>query len=414
VSRRTAARLGWSLFGLSVLLLVPAAVLNLRRPQVSELWYTTGELLGDMVLVVFGWFGALIVSRRPNHSIGWLLCAFGLTGGLGAFATEYAIYGLVSHPGALPGAAVLAWATSCEVAVRLALLAALLLLFPSGRPPSPRWWLVLWLVGIANTLVLIGTLPRWALRGVVLLQTNGPEFSGVLAQLANLGFQAALVAVLAAGVSLLVRFRRAGGDERQQLKWLLFAVVIVVLGVPLLSVAPIPIHPSELAVDIVVSLLVSLIPVAVGLAVLKFRLYDIDRLISRTLAYGLLTVILGLGYAAGSLVFVLVAGTGADPPSWLVAAATLAAAAIFRPARRRIQTAVDRRFNRRKYNSAQTIQAFSTRLRDQIDLDTLSTELLAVVDQTMQPTRASLWLRPSAAGSSSTARSEARPTTWSY
>jgi hypothetical protein len=221
VSKRAAARLGWSLFGLSVLLVVPAAVLNLRRPQVSDLWYTTGELLGDMVLVVFGWFGALIVSRRPNHSIGWLLCVFGVTGGLGAFASEYAIYGLVSHPGALPGAAVLAWATSGEIAVRLALLAALLLLFPSGRPPSPRWWWVLWLAGIANTLVLIGTLPKWSLRGVALLQTNGPELSGALTQLANAGFQAALVAILAAGVSLLVRFRRASGDERQQLKWLL-------------------------------------------------------------------------------------------------------------------------------------------------------------------------------------------------
>ena len=414
MSRRTAARLGWSLFGLSLLLLVPAAVLNLGRPQVSDLWYTTGELLGDVLLVVFGWFGARIVSRRPNHAIGWLLCAFGLTGGLSAFASEYAVYGLVSHPGALSGAAILAWATSGEIAVKLALLAALLLLFPTGRPPSPRWWWVLWLAGIANTLVLTRMLPRWSLRGVALLQTNGPELSGVLTQLANLGFQAALVAVLAAGVSLLVRFRRARGDERQQLKWLLFAVVVVVLGVPLLSVAPIPIHPSELAVDIVVSVLVSLIPVAVGLAVLKFRLYDLDRLISRTLAYGLLTVILGLCYAAGSLVFVLVAGTGADPPSWLVAAATLAAAAVFRPARRRIQAAVDRRFNRRKYNSAQTIQTFSTRLRDQIDLDTLSTELLAVADQTMEPTRVSLWLRPSASGSSSTARSEARPTTWSY
>jgi hypothetical protein len=173
-------------------------------------------------------------------------------------------------------------------------------------------------------------------------------------------------------------------------------------------------YSSELAGDVSVSLLIAPVPLAVGLAILRFRLYDIDRLINRTVVYGLLTVILGLCYAAGSLVFVLVAGTGADPPSWLVAAATLAAAAIFRPARRRIQAAVDRRFNRRKYNSAQTIQAFSTRLRDQIDLGTLSTELLAVVDQTMQPTRVSLWLLPSTSGSSSTARSEARPTTWSY
>jgi hypothetical protein len=412
VSRRTAARLGWSLLGLSALLLAGAFVLNLRRPQSAGLNRTTGELLGQLVFVLFGWFGALIVSRRPSHPIGWLLCAFGLANGLAAFAAEYAIYGLVSTPGAAPGAGALAWVTSWLFAVNLALLTALLLLFPSGRPPSPRWRWVLWLASVGNGLVVIGALALWPLRGAVLLQTDGPEPAGILAELGNVGFWAALAALLAAGASLVVRFRRARGVERQQLKWLLYAVVIAILGTPLLSLAPS--RTPELAVDLASALLIALIPVAVGLAILRYRLYDIDRLISRTLVYGLLTVILGLGYAAGSLVFVLVAGTGADPPSWLVAAATLAAAAIFRPARRRIQAAVDRRFNRRKYNSAQTIQAYSTRLRDQIDLDTLSTELLAVVDQTMQPTRISLWLRPSPPGSSGTARSEARPTPWAY
>jgi len=205
------------------------------------------------------------------------------------------------------------------------------------------------------------------------------------------------VAVLAAGVSLLVRFRRARGDERQQLKWLLFAVMIAVLGVPLLSVAPLPIHPSELAVDVVASLLVALIPVAVGQAVLKFRLYDIDRLISRTLAYGLLTAFLGLVYAGAVLVLGEVfGGIGGQPPSWGVAGVTLAVAGLFQPARRRIQQVVDRRFNRRKYNMAQTIEAFSSRLREQVDLDTLSTELLSVVEQTIQPATAPLWLRTSA------------------
>ena len=126
---------------------------------------------------------------------------------------------------------------------------------------------------------------------------------------------------------------------------------------------------------------------------LKYRLYDIDRIINRTLVYGLLTAVLGLCYVAGSLLFVLVAGAGSDPPSWLVAATTLSAAAVFRPARRRIQATVDRRFNRRRYHAARTIEAFS-RLRDEVDLDTLLVELLAAVDQTMEPTRASLWLRP--------------------
>jgi hypothetical protein len=412
VSRRTAARLGWSLFGLSVLLLGVAFVLNLGRPQHADLNRTTGELLGQLVFVLFGWFGALIVSRRPSHPIGWLLCAFGLANGLAAFAAEYAIYGLVSHPGAAPGAGALAWVTSWLFAVNLALLTALLLLFPSGRPPSPRWRWVLWLASVGNGLVIIGALALWPRRGAALLQTDGPAPAGVLAELGNAGFWAALAALLAAGASLVVRFRRARGVERQQLKWLLYAVVIAILGTPLLSLTPS--RTPELAVDLASALLIALIPVAVGLAILRYRLYDIDRLINRTMVYGLLTVILGLGYAAGSLVFVLVAGTGADPPSWLVAAATLAAATIFRPARRHIQAAVDRRFNRRKYNSAQTIQAYSTRLRDQIDLDTLSTELLAVVDQTMEPTRVSVWLRPSPPGASGTAPSRARPTTWTY
>jgi uncharacterized membrane protein YbhN (UPF0104 family) len=158
-----------------------------------------------------------------------------------------------------------------------------------------------------------------------------------------------------------------------------------------------------------------LVPISVGVAILRYRLYEIDRIINRTLVYGLLTALLAAVYAAVVLVLgQLFGGLSAEPPSWAVAGATLAVAALFQPARRRIQQAVDRRFNRRKYNAAKTIQAYSVRLRDQLDLDTLSAELLAVVDQTMQPTRVSLWLRPSAHGSSGTPRSEARPTTWAY
>ncbi|HXQ55054.1 MAG TPA: hypothetical protein VOA19_04460, partial [Actinomycetes bacterium] len=148
--------------------------------------------------------------------------------------------------------------------------------------------------------------------------------------------------------------------------------------------------------------------------VLKYRLYDIDRLIRRTLVYGLLTVLLGAVYTAGVFGLGQLLNPVTGESALAVAASTLAVAALFQPARRRVQAVVDRRFNRRRYDAARTIEAFSTRLRDQIDLDTLSTELLAIVDQTTEPTRASLWLRPSASGSSSTARSEARPTTWSY
>jgi hypothetical protein len=159
---------------------------------------------------------------------------------------------------------------------------------------------------------------------------------------------------------------------------------------------------------------VSAVPTAIGVAVLRAGLYEIDRLLNRTLVYATLTAILGLGYTGAVLALGQLFGAGERTPSWAVAGATLAAAALFQPARRRIQKAVDRRFNRRKYNTAKTIEAFSARLRDQVDLDTLSTEVLAVVDQTMEPTRVSLWLRPSRHGSSGPTRGQTRPTTWAY
>jgi hypothetical protein len=223
-----------------------------------------------------------------------------------------------------------------------------------------------------------------------------------------------LVAVLAAVASLVVRFRRARGVERQQLKWVVYAVVMVGWFTLLLEAANL-IDRSELAADAMYALVIVLIPVPVGLAILRYRLYDIDRLINRTLVYGLLTALLAGIYAGAVLVLGQVfGGVGEDPPSWVVAGATLAVAALFQPARRRIQAIVDRRFNRHKYNAAQTIQAFSTRLREQVDLDTLSSELLAVVDHTMAPTRVSLWLRPPPPGSSAPARGKARPTTWAH
>jgi hypothetical protein len=212
-----------------------------------------------------------------------------------------------------------------------------------------------------------------------------PEQGAVGAVLVGLLFLAAV----AGCVSLVIRFRRARGEERQQLKWFAYAaalmVVLLLFGI---------IYPS--GSNLAAGLVIALLPVAAGIAILRYRLYDIDRIINRTLVYGLLTAILGLGYAGTVLVLGQLFGeVGANPPSWAVAGATLAVAAAFQPARRRIQAIVDRRFNRRRYDAAQTIAAFSARLRDEIDLDTLSAELLAVVNQTMQPTKASLWLRAS-------------------
>jgi hypothetical protein len=197
--------------------------------------------------------------------------------------------------------------------------------------------------------------------------------------------------MVAAVSSLVVRFRRSQGAERQQLKWVVYAGVLLLLTIPVGEYLPATIG------DALFGLIIAFLPVAAGIAILRYRLYDIDRLINRTLVYGLLTAILGLGYAGVVLLLgQLFGGVGGDPPSWAVAGATLAVAALFQPARRRIQAVVDRRFNRRKYDTAKTVEAFSARLRDEVDLDALSTELLAVADQTMQPTTASLWLRPAA------------------
>jgi hypothetical protein len=213
---------------------------------------------------------------------------------------------------------------------------------------------------------------------------------------------AALV-LAAAGVatagSLLARFRRAAGIERQQLKWLAYSGALAVVGL-LLFLVPRVIGAGtvpgllSLAGNALVAGGVLGIPVAVGIAILRYRLYEIDRIINRTLVYGVLTASLGVLYAGVVLgLGELFGGVGAEPPSWVVAGATLAVAVVFQPARRRLQAVVDRRFNRRRYHAARTIEAFTTRLRQQVDLDSLSAELLTVVEQTMEPTQVSLWLR---------------------
>ena len=233
------------------------------------------------------------------------------------------------------------------------------------------------------------------------------------------------LAIPAAAASLVIRFRRSRGQERQQLKWLAYAAALLalgILGIGLIGILeqlgwirPQITRPVAIVLGGVAILGVTGLPVTAGLAILKYRLYEIDRIINRTLVYGLLTALLAAVYAGLVLsIGQLSGGIGTEPPSWAVAVATLAVAALFQPARRNIQQAVDRRFNRRRYNTAKTIEAFAARLRDRVDLDTLSSELLTVVDQTMEPTQVSFWLRTSPPDSSDTPRIEARPTHWAY
>jgi hypothetical protein len=196
-----------------------------------------------------------------------------------------------------------------------------------------------------------------------------------------------LVAAVALG-SLVIRFRRSRGEERQQLKWFIYA------GALLLPTSVLATFVNNTVGNLIFGSPIVFVPVVAGIAILRYRLYDIDRLINRTLVYGLLTALLAGAYVGVVLVLGQVfGGVGGDPPSLVVAGATLVVASLFQPARRRIQQGVDRRFNRRKYNAAKTVEAFGLRLREEVDLDALSAELLAVADQTMPPTTASLWLR---------------------
>jgi hypothetical protein len=381
---------------------VPLSVANGKFEQDSSLL---------LAFAAFMAVGAVIVAHRPGNAVGWIFSAIGLLTATGVLATEYAAYVSRTRPGSPPGVVLAAWYTSWWWYPTLVLVLVFTpLLFPTGRLLSTRWRPVV-VVAAAGTAVIITlsalqpTLQNedHPVRNPIGLAGAPDPEEGALGALL---FGLLLLCSVAAVLSVVLRFRRSRGVERQQLKWFTYAAALMSLFLVLSDY----LLPQSVVVEVLYGLVIALVPVAAGVAVLRYRLYDIDRLVNRTLVYGALTALLGAVYAGAVLVLgLLFGGVGGNPPSWAVAGATLAVAALFQPARRRTQAVVDRRFNRRKYDAAETIQAFSTRLRDQIDLDTLSAELLAVVDQTMEPTRVSLWLRPSAHGPSATARSEARP-----
>jgi hypothetical protein len=415
VKQQTAARLAWSIWAATLALLAGALVLAAANQGTQGTRPRLADRLGlAFAFLCFATVGAFIASRRHASAVGWICCAIGLTISLAVAPIEYGHYALV-HPGSLPAAVTLAWPAMWAWYPALGLMATfLLLLFPTGQLPSRRWRPVAWAAGATITsmtlVAAVAPLPpddglptnplgiQQLARAWELTESIGALLLGALA--------------VASAASLVVRFGHARGEERQQLKWFTYAAggLVVVVAVP--AVTP---RLGNWVPNLVVAAALAAIPLAIGIAILRYRLYDIDRIINRTLVYGLLTAVLGGGYAGAVLVLgQLFGGVGTDPPSWVVAGATLAVAALFRPARHRIQQAVDLRFNRRKYHAAQTVQAFSTRLREQIDLDTLSAELLAVVDQTMEPTQISFWLRPAPPGFSGAPHSETRPTTWAY
>ena len=393
-SRRRPAGLAWGLWalamlGLALIVWLDQSLRQTGRPELIVLTSTAvAPMLGTLIVATVG---ALVASRRPAHPVGWLLLAFGLSlcaAGLTLAYTNDAVARADAQ-----AAALVAGYVPATIVTAMACSGFILLLTPTGKLPSPRWrW---WVAATAATPVLllaaVTLLPRPAGRHAQPLSSplDLQALDGGLLAAYVTAFAVVISAVVVAAASLVLRFRRARGVERQQLRWVALATVLVAVNAAV-DLAALALGAYWLA-PIVGGLNPPILSAAIGAAILRYRLYDLDRIISRTLAYGLLTLLLGLAYAA------VVLGLGRllpDSSSLAVAVATLAVAAVFQPARRRIQRLVDRRFNRRRHDAGRTIAAFSGRLRQEIDLDALTDELLDVAEQTMQPTQASLWLRP--------------------
>ena len=396
MSARIAARTAWSLCAFATLLVAISLVFSVLNRDVPDQgdYGSAFDAISVIALLAFPVVGAVVVARHPTNSIGWLFCVAGIPFGISGVAYGWGAYGLFAEPGALPGAEWGAWLGSWLFAPSLFAVPALLfVLFPDGKPPSRRWRPVVWLIlaGVGATTLgsalTPGRLTEPPFKGIE--NPAGVEAAGTAIEAVGFaGFVVLFVGILLGAVALAARFRRARGDERQQLKWFAaaggaFALVCAVAVSPWFE-------SSDTIGQLLILLAFAAIPIAAGVAILKYRLYDIDRVINRALVYGVLTATLAAGYLGCVLLAQLVIGAESG---LAVAVSTLAMAAVFRPARARIQAAVDRRFYRRRYDAALTLEAFGGRLREQIDLDALGADLRGVVRDTVQPAHVSLWLR---------------------
>ncbi len=392
MSPRAASWVAWLLGALTLVLVACAfalAVLN------DYGFWNVSFLFSEVPAALVG---ALIASRRPANLVGWLILGHALCFSLGEFTRQYALYGVLTEPGALPFARAMAWPPYWIWFPGVIVLFSLLpLYFPNGRLLSPRWRPVVWLVVFAAVLM----------SGIAAVQPNDYETPGIPNPLGietlqpyvdtlEAGMLLWLGLAIASGVSLVVRYRRSRGEERQQLKWFGYAVGLL-LSFSLLSAGE-QLFLWDLRSAVMETLFLIALSglwVSIAVAILRYRLYEIDVLINRTLVYGALTAMLALVYFGGvattQALFHALTGQGSQ---LAVVASTLAIAALFQPLRRHIQGFIDRRFYRRKYDAAKTLEAFSARLRDETDLDTLNNHLVRVVRDTMQPAHVSLWLRP--------------------
>ncbi len=399
MSARSAARIAWSIWALCVPLTTLGGLLSFLTASDRLGSGSSLAILFGVLTLTFPTVGALIASRRPENPIGWIFCAVSLSISIAIFAEGYAAYALHASSATLPGVPYAAWLSSWTGGPAALLAAAFLfLLFPTGTLPSRRWRLVAWTAAIASLLGALGLAfkpgPLEAHRSIDNpVGIGGGTLGGVMEVLGSAGAVALTLSVLLSGISLILRLHRARGVERQQLKWFVYAAVM--MGGPFPASF---LFPSGQADTIAWSLGIlgfMALPVATGIAILRYRLYDIDRIINRTLVYGSLTLLLAAAYFGGvvALQYVFRVLTGQES-TLAVVASTLAIAAMFGPLRRRVQGFVDKRFYRGKYDARQTLEAFNVRLRDETDLDALSDDLVRVARDTMQPEHASLWLRP--------------------
>ena len=401
MTRVRSAVLAWVLWGVAIAqllfsLLLSALSWGIDTPQNNR----PQGFLFILPIVAFPTVGAVVASRRPRHPVGWLFLGIGLLGGLAALAPEYADYSLYAKPGSLPATAVFVWANTWLDVMLFLSIGFLLLVFPTGALPSRRWRPVFWLAIAAGVLsfatsafkpgpIPLDTLPVDNPLGIDALR--GPiETAGTFV------WMSFAAAILLGVVSVIVRFRHSQGDERAQLKWIALAAVLVVLGFVAGNATGHLGNAGDAVVDGLFALALAGIPVAAGVAILRYRLYEIDRVISRTLVYGALSVILGAAYIGLVLVGQALFSSFAGGSNLAIAVSTLVVAALFLPVRSRVQRFVDRRFYRRRYDAQRTLEAFGARLREQVALDALGTDLRAVVGETMQPTHVSLWLRKEA------------------
>jgi len=385
-----ARNFAWVLWAATVSLVVGAIVLGLANRQ--EVPLVDAPL--TIIPPTFATLGALISSRRPANVMGWLFLTTGILGGVQIFFGQYATVALAPDGPALPGGALAAWCAMLAQNSFPVSILFLVLLFPDGMLPSRRWRPLSWAMGmfLASTLVVgalsPGPFPDFPSASNP-FGVEGATVSGPLLAAGQLG---ALACVIVTLLSLIVRFYFSRGEERLQLKWFTYAAVVG-LSTPLLLSSLVP-AVFQAVGEFAWTLGFLSLPVSAGVAVLKYRLYEIDLIINRTLVYGPLTAMLVALYFGGVVILQYAFRTLAGSESQLaIVASTLLIAALFNPLRRRVQNFIDHSFYRRKYDAAKTLEAFSAKLRDEPDIDALNSELLSTVRETMQPEHASLWLR---------------------